>query len=138
LVARHTPGTTARLAIVRGGATKTMDATVDELKDENERADAQETEGGSQGRGSAGGLGIAVGQAPGPQGGVVVGRVLPGGAAEGQLLPVDLIVEVNSTPVRSAGDLVSHLRAAPSGHPVLLKIKREGKSHFVAISLRPR
>ena len=65
-------------------------------------------------------------------------RVLPGGAAEGQLAPGDVIVEVNGAPVQRAEDVVARAKSTPRGSPVLLKIKRDGKTRYVAIERSPR
>jgi serine protease Do len=132
LVARHAPGTSTRVGVVRDGAAKTFDVTVDELKDEG--PDPSRKGHPSSDMGSPSGLGIAVADASG--GGVAVREVLPGGASDGNLAPGDVIYELNGAPVRTTADLMSHLKKAPEGRPLLLKVKRGGNTRFVAIERR--
>jgi S1-C subfamily serine protease len=58
---------------------------------------------------------------------------MPGSPADGQLVPGDIIVEVNHGAVHRPEDVVARVKGTPSGSPVLLKIKREGKARYVAI-----
>jgi len=66
-----------------------------------------------------------------------VGRVLPGSPADGQLVPGDVIIEVNHSAVHRPEDVVARAKSTPNGSPVLFKIKREGKSRYVAIERSP-
>jgi S1-C subfamily serine protease len=63
----------------------------------------------------------------------VVERIVPGGPADGQLEPGDAIVEVNRNPVSRAADVARFIAASPQGRPILLKVKRENVTRFVAI-----
>jgi serine protease Do len=132
LVARHAPGSTVKVGVLRDGSTRTFEATVDELKDD--APDGSRGGPPSSDTGSPTGLGIGIADAPG--GGVVVQQVLPGGASDGSLAPGDVISEVNGAPVRTTADLMSHLKTAPRDRPLLLKVKRGGKARFVAIERR--
>jgi serine protease Do len=76
-------------------------------------------------------LGVAVGEEDGQ---VVVERVAPDGPADGKLHRGDVIEELDHHPVTSADDLAARLRAAPSGKPVLLRVKRGDQSRYVAIA----
>jgi serine protease Do len=134
MVARHAPGSHSKVEISRNGKRQVVDVTLDELKDEIARADQQ---GGSGPSATAPqGLGIEIAESPNHKGEVIIGRVAPGSAAEGQLAPGDVIVEVNRAPVRRPEDVVARTRETPQGSPVLFKIKREGKTRFVAIERR--
>ena len=73
------------------------------------------------------GLGIEIGESPNRSGEVIVGRVVSGGAAEGQLAPGDVIVEVNRAPVRRPEDVVARAKETPQGSPVLFKIQARGQ-----------
>jgi serine protease Do len=134
MVARHAPGSRSKLEISRDGKRQLVDVTLDELKDETAKV---EQPGGTAPSASAPqGIGIEIGESPNRKGEVIVGRVAPGGSAEGQLAPGDVVVEVNRSPVRRPEDVVARARETPTGSPVLFKIKREGKTRFVAIERR--
>jgi serine protease Do len=116
---------------LRDGKRQTLDVNLDELKDESARADQKSPN--RSGPDAPAGLGIEIGESPNRRGEVVVGRIAPGSAADGQLAPGDVIVEINHAPVHRPEDVVARAKSTPSGSPVLFKIKREGKSRFVAI-----
>ena len=130
LVARHAPGATVRVGVVRDRAPKSFDVTLDALKDE---AAPREPAGGPEVDKTPGALGLRLGDAP--NGGVRVEGVAPGGAAAASLSPGDVISEVNRAPVANAQDAVRRIQAAPKGEPLLLKIRtgEEGRSRYVAI-----
>ena len=134
IVARHAPGSHAKLEIVRGTNRQTIDVALDELKDEP--ADGQKSPG-RPGTNAPAGLGIEVGESPNRKGEVVVGRVAPGSPADGQLAPGDVILEVNRAPVQKPEDVVTRTKSTPPGSPVLFKIRREGKSRYIAIERSP-
>ena len=70
--------------------------------------------------------------APGTQGAVVV-AVLPGGlAAESDLRPGDIVVEVNRKPVRSVRDFAQAVEEAGDRDLVVL-VNRGGTTAYVAI-----
>jgi serine protease Do len=131
IVARHAPSTHAKVDVLRNGKRQTLDIGLDELKDETARADQKPSDRPSEG--APAGLGIEIGESPNRRGEVVVGRVVPGSAADGHLVSGDVIVEINNVTVHRADDVVAHAKSAPSGSPVLFKIKRDGKTRFVAV-----
>jgi len=131
IVARHAPGSRAKLEVLRGGHRQVLEVGLDELKDDAERAEQKPAT--RPGTDAPAGLGIEVGESPNRKGEVVVGRVMPGSAAEGQLRPGDVIVEVNNAPVHRPEDVVARAKSTPGGSPVLFKIKREGKPRYIAI-----
>ena len=124
LVARHQPGGKVSLTVMRDQATRTVDVTLDTLKDETTASKPQASPNRPE-------LGIELGEPQG--GGVLVQRVAPGSKAEDLLEPGDVILEINRTPVARGSEASKLLKSAPAGEPVLLKIKREGKTRFVAI-----
>ncbi|MCL2724189.1 MAG: Do family serine endopeptidase [Polyangiaceae bacterium] len=126
IVASHAPGKKVNVKLWRGGSEKTVSATLDALKDEDTAKGPSSPS--TQQRGT---LGLSVQDAEG--GGVVVRRVTPGSAAEGSLFPGDVILEVNREAVRTSADLANKVKAAPENRPVLLQIKREGSTLYVAI-----
>jgi serine protease Do len=131
IVARHAPGSHAKIEVLRGGNRQTLDIGLDELKDDTGRAEQKPAT--RPGTDAPAGLGIEVGESPNRKGEVVVGRVATGSAADGQLRPGDIIVEVNGAPVHRPEDVVTRAKSTPSGSPVLFKIKREGRPRYVAI-----
>jgi serine protease Do len=131
IVARHAPGSNAKVDVLRGGKRQTLDIGLDELKDDAERADQKSSP--RPGTNAPAGLGIEVGESPNRKGEIVVGRVMPGSSADGQLMPGDVILEVNQGPVHRPEDVVARAKSTPPGSPVLFKIKREGKPRYVAI-----
>ena len=131
IVARHAPQSRTKLDVLRNGKRQTLDVGLDELKDDVARGDQRPS---NQPKMDApAGLGIEVGESSNRKGEVVVGRVMPGSPADGQLIPGDVIVEVNHTAVHRPEDVVARAKSTPSGSPVLFKIKREGKSRYVAV-----
>jgi serine protease Do len=131
MVARHAPGSHARVEVLRNGKRQTIDIGLDELKDDEARADQKPSQRPSAN--APAGLGIEIGESPNRKGEVVVARVIPGSAADGRLEPGDVILEVNQNAVHRPEDVVARAKSTPSGSPVLMKIKRDGKSRYVAI-----
>jgi serine protease Do len=127
IVARHAPGQKVAVKVLRDGSEKQLDVTLDALKDDARRA---KSDGSGPEIAPKGTLGIEVQQG---QEGVVVARVLPGGLAAGALQPGDEIVEINREKVRTAEELSSKVKRAPEGKPILLLVKREGMTRWVAI-----
>ena len=137
IVARHAPGSKVSLKVLRDKQAKTFNVTLESLKDEKaqgEDDDDAPSTSASPASPSARKLGIEVSDAPG--GGVLVRRVVSGSAAEGELAPGDVIVEINKAPLAHAAELGPKVAASPKGDPILLRVKREGKLRFVAIDLK--
>jgi len=128
LVARHAPGTTVHLAVIRDHAPKTINVTLDALRDgpaPASRGDAAPEHTPS--------LGLDLGDAP--NGGAQIQRVAPGSDASEEVQPGDVIVEVNRVPVANATDAVRQMQATAPGSPVLLKVRdrRGGRTRYVAL-----
>jgi serine protease Do len=130
IVTGHPPGAHVTLGVWRDGTSRTLNAVLDELKEEPSEASSETSEGPSPHHPPD--LGVELEDAPG--GGAVVDRVLPGSLAEGSLMRGDLIVEIDRARVTRASDATARLRGLTgSRSPVLLQIKREGVTRFVAI-----
>jgi serine protease Do len=132
VVARHAPGSRVKVELERERSTRTIDVALDSLKDADDPSQRGGAPGGPSGGSSAHApnLGVSLGDS---SEGVVVERVLPGSVAGGELAPGDVILEVNRRPVARALDAIRQIGAIPAGAPLLLKVKREGRTRFVAI-----
>jgi S1-C subfamily serine protease len=119
------------LEISRNGNRQTLDVALDEMKDDPTRADKAPS--GRSGSDAPAGLGIEIGESPNRKGEVIVGNVEAGSPADGRLVPGDVILEVNNVPVHKPEEVAARTKSTPSGSPVLLKIKRDGKTRYVAI-----
>jgi len=146
IVARHAPGSTVKVTLLRDRAPRTVDVTLDALRENGESAVHGRSGGGGGGgdesesevpRGAtpSHGLGLGLGLTDGANGGAVVRRVTPGSDAAEELRPGDVIVEVNRVSVANAEDAVKEVRATHAGEPVLLKVRsRDGsRTRFVAL-----
>jgi serine protease Do len=131
-IARRKPGTKVTLQVTGKKGQRTLTASLDEMKEESPRAAAPEAPGM---RGEKSELGLSVGDDP--RAGAVVTAVDAGGAAAGLLEPGDVIQEMNGAPVKNARDLADRVRKAPTDRPVLLRVRRDGRSRFVAIERKP-
>ncbi|HEY2512457.1 MAG TPA: Do family serine endopeptidase [Polyangiaceae bacterium] len=132
IVARHAPGSKVNVKLLRAGHEQNVAVTLAALKDEKVKGDGQGGESGSAAS-PAHRLGIEVQEAPG--GGATVERVLPDSAADGQLQPGDVILEVNRAPLAHAADLAPRVAATKKGEAVLLRVRRGDRIRFVAIEL---
>ena len=138
IVARHTPGSTVRVTVLRDRGVKTMDVTLDALREQSEGrnvdVDGDDTH---EGRGAAPGKsnGLGLGLADGANGGAEIRRVLPGGDAAEELRPGEVIFEVNRVKVANAEEAMKQIRATAAGEPVLLKVRSRdgGHSRYVAL-----
>ena len=77
------------------------------------------------------GIGVAI--AEDPRLGVVVTGVDQGAPAAGLLDVGDVIVDVDGVPIKSVREAAERIRKAPADRPVLLRVRRDGKTRFVAI-----
>jgi serine protease Do len=135
VVARHAPGTKVKVEFRRERATRTAEVQLDEIHDEaNDAQSSAKDAPSSPGAPSSKGIGVQLAEVPGQ--GVVIARVIAGSAADGELEPGDVIVEVNRSRVSRASDVVSRIAQTPPGSPVLLKVTRQNKTRFVAIERR--
>ncbi|MDB4938342.1 MAG: HtrA protease/chaperone protein [Labilithrix sp.] len=129
-VARQAPGSKVDIVVRRGDKSVSIPVTLSKL-DDAKNANAKDAPGSEAEPESTGGLGLQVGDAEG--GGAVVRRVAPDGRAAGSVEPGDVIVEVNRQPIRTAEELAAKARAAGNDKPLVLRVKREGVTRYVAI-----
>lgn len=137
LVARHTPGSKIKLAYVRAGAKKELDATLDSLAPEAEDEDEGPPPRPAPPPASptANKLGVLF-DGTGSAIGARVKAVAPDSASAGQLAPGDLIVELDRQPIKSSDELAKKVETMAPGRVVLLKVRRGPESvRFVAVTL---
>jgi serine protease Do len=132
VVARNRPGSKVKVEIRRERATRTVEVSLDEVRDES--GPPSPAAPPAPGAAAPHGIGVQLSDVQGQ--GVVVARVVAGSAADGELAPGDVIVEVNRTPVARAADVVARIAATPAGTPILFKVARQNKTRFVAIERR--
>ena len=132
IVARHKPGSKVKVEIRRERVTRTVEVNLDEIRDES--GPPSPANPPAPGAAAPQGIGVQLSDVQGQ--GVVVGRVVPGSPADGELAPGDVIVEVNRAPVARAADVVARIAATPAGTPILFKVARQNKTRFVAIERR--
>jgi Do/DeqQ family serine protease len=134
-IARLRPGTTASVAILRGGRPQTLAVRLAELPQAADGRPAAAPAAPSEG---ALGLSVApvnarTAQALGLDGGLQVTDVDPAGpAAEAGIREGDVVEQVNGRGVRSAADLRAAVNAS-RGRPALLLVRRGEDSLFVAV-----
>ena len=126
-VARHAPGTTIEVRLLRRGKEMTVKATLDKLADE-ESGPPIRPSSGTPGLPTKKMLGIEISDAPGGVRVVGLSKAIEG------LSPGDLIVEVDNAPVRSVEQLRGAIDKA-RGDAVLLKIRRGEHERYVGVPL---
>jgi serine protease Do len=130
MIAPHTPGSHVRLTVLRDKQSRDVGVALEALQEQGERSASSTRPGPSPEQGSPSTLGFSVADEDGQ---VVVQQVAPDGPAQSKLRPGDVLESVNQKPVTSASDVSTKVRAAPSGRPVLLRVKRGEQSRYVAI-----
>jgi len=138
IVARHAPGSTVKVTVLRDRAPKTLDVRLDALREQASARGSGDDEGDDVGPGDAQpshapGIGLSLGDAA--NGGAEIHRVAPGSEASEELQPGDVIVEVNRIHVANADEAIKQVQATRTGEPVLLKVKsRDGsRTRYVAL-----
>ncbi len=138
------PGSTAELKVVRDGAEKQVNVTLETVDSRRASRDAgdadSESDGGAKNDRAALGINVAplTPELAGQLGikrdtkGVVVRDVDPDGRAADVLRPGDVIQEVNRRPVDSVDALRSALRQT-GDRTVLLLVNRQGSDIFVPV-----
>ncbi len=129
LIARHAPGSKVLVKVRRENATYDIAVTLEQLKEATASNDATDSEGRTPD------FGLDLEDAPG--GGALVRRSTNTAGDEdgaGSLRPGDVIVEANHAPVRAAVEAAAALKKADASKPVLLKVKREGRMLFIAVT----
>lgn len=142
LVGSSKPGTRADLSIWRDGKTLAVPVTVGELPADK---DALASSGGAAPAATAGNpLGIFVEDLDDTQrrqlgiegdDGVVVTRIAGTAARRSALAPGDVILMIGRKPVRSASDFNATLKSAKPGDSVMLLVRRDEQTQFIALSV---
>lgn len=135
MVARHQPGAKIKITIVRGGKPSQLDAVLDPLLDDPEEDGPETGPAKPSTQEPASRLGIQIDDAPSGNG-ARVRVVSPTSIAAGQLLPGDIIVEVNKQPVRNSAEAMKHTENVAAGQVLLLKVRRGTEHRFVAIKVK--
>ena len=140
-ISAMTPGSSAKLDILRKGESKTISVTLATMPNQPQK----QANAGEQDNGSTRGvphLGLSVAPASDVAGagnkGVVITAVDPDGpAAERGLKSGDVILDVAGKSVGNIGELRSALSDAKSTgkHDVLMRIKSADNTHFVAVPI---
>lgn len=145
IIGAMAPGARVSLEIIRDGRTRTVTATLGALDDRTASADeGRQAPGGPAAPDAAPGnrLGILgrdlndqqrsrLGLQPGE--GVLVAGIEGDAARASGLRPGDVILAVGRNDVGSARALDEQLRAAASGKPVMLLVRRGGVSQYLAV-----
>jgi len=136
LVSEQTPGTSAKLEVLRNGEPRSLTVKLGEYHAGNQIADKSAAPGEQKGK-----LGLAVNdltpdvrqqlQLPENVKGVAVENVRPASPAEDAgLQPGDVIVEVNRKPVQSAENFVNQVHSAPADKDLLLLVWSQGNETY--------
>ena len=128
-VARHAPGATLSVRLVRDGGELSVNATLDKLEGEQPRSMRGERARSSPTSGLLPGVDLA----DNADGGVRVVDVTS--SLEG-LEPGDVIVEVGGKAVANTAEVKRALEGLPR-KTVLLKVRRDGKQRYVGVPLSP-
>ena len=146
MVVNTKPGTSVPVTVVRDRQRKTLNVTVGELDLEAEqsrtaRGNNNESESTSTG------LGMDLSaitpdierqfDLPRGRGGAIVTGIEPNSAAAtGGVLPGDVILEVNRTPVSSVQQITREIQRVEAGSPVFMLLYRNGREVFVTLRKR--
>ncbi len=138
-VAETKPGSTVPVEISRNGEQKTLQITIQQLKDSGEAAEL--SSGTSQDTGTLNGVSVAnldqqsreQFNVPNDVRGALVTEVAPdSAAAEAGLRPGDVIQEINHHPVKDAQDAV-RLTEKSESKRTLVRLWDRGSSHYVVV-----
>jgi serine protease Do len=131
-VARNAPGSEIDVSLLRGKEQREVKAKLELLEDDD--AGARPTKRGARPERqpqSAGKLGVEVSNAPG--GGVRVESIASGSA--GELLPGDVITEVNGVRVADVAALGAAVGKLKPGTTALLRVRRGNTTRFAAVPI---
>ncbi|MBV2209725.1 MAG: trypsin-like peptidase domain-containing protein, partial [Thermomonas sp.] len=143
LIGAMAPGSKVTLEVVRDGKPRTLTATLGTLEDATAAADSAAPSGSKADTAERGNpLGI-LGQEltaqqrsqMGLQGkvGVLIARIEGAAAREAGLSPGDVVLAVGRSDVGSVKALDAQLRAAGTGKPVMLLVRRGGATVYVTV-----
>ncbi len=141
LVGSSKPGSKADLRIWRDGKTLTIPVTIGKLPTDKETL--ANAHGGTPAvAGNA--LGIVIDELTADQRkqlgitngeGVVVTQIVGASARRAALAPGDVILMVGRKPVKSAGEFNATIKAAKPGESVMLLVRRDDQTQFIALTV---
>jgi serine protease Do len=140
LVGATPVGKTVSLSLLRDGKTRTVDVTIEKLKEEEEQV-ASKGKGGRTQQGRL--LNMALSDLNREQRreldlgerGIMVEDVGDGPAQEAGIQPGDVILAINQTDVKSTAQFAELVKALPKGKTVPVLLQREGNSLFLALKV---
>jgi serine protease Do len=144
MVTSTKPGTTVPLRVVRKGAERSVNITVDELdyNQENQAKPRERAVAPPDDHETSRGFGLEL-QNITPDlarrfqlkdtHGAIVSDVDVDGSAAGILFPRDVIVEIGSAAITTAADASRELGRVPSGGTVTMRVMREGRRRFLTL-----
>jgi serine protease Do len=144
LVGSSKPGSKADLSIWREGKTITIPVTVGELPADKDALAG--VRGGAPAAAAGNPLGIVAEDLTAEQRkqlgitdgqGVVVTRITSAAARRAALAPGDVILMVGRKPVKSVADLNASLKDAKPGESVMLLVRRDEQTQFLALTVPP-
>ena len=141
---RHPLDQRVRLSLVRDGSRQTVDVRLEE-KPEDQVASRSRNRGGDSEADGAGNLGLGFSNVTpalarqfnldDAQDGVVVTNVESGSAAEESgIRPGDIVRSVNRKKVASVAELKTEIKRGGSKEPVVLLVRREGRSFYATLT----
>ena len=135
-VAATAVGSRAELAILRDGKEKTLDVTIEKLKDETSSEASTAAEPGESS------LGLTVQPLDAAQRkelevkyGLLVRSVGEGAAGRAGVRPGDVLMELGGVKLESVSDLKTAASKLKSGQPVALRLVRDGSPLFIALKV---
>jgi serine protease Do len=144
MVTATKPGTTVPMRLVRNGAEKSVNITVDELdyNAENRSPQRERQAEPPDDRQTSRGFGLELGPIPAELAsrlqlkdthGALVRSVDVDGPAAGILDTGDVIVQIGSQPIATSAEAVRELNRIPSGGTASMRIMRGGRRRFLTI-----
>lgn len=143
-VAETAPGTKVALEVVRGGETKTLDATLRQAPNQK-LAENERPRGGTNSKEALAGVEVASLDgdirseinAPDDLRGAVITKVQPDSpAAESGLRPGDVITEINHQTIKNAPEAVKNTEKSVGGQ-TLVKVWSRGGTHYLTVDDAP-
>jgi serine protease Do len=132
LVARHPPGASVKVEVLRDKSKRTFSVVIDALPKDDDAEDRAREGPSSSAPSAAPGSNLGLDLQDSAREGVLVRRVRPGSPADGVVEPGDVVLEIDRKPVHRASEAARVLRGARSA-PVILRLKREGVSRYVTL-----
>jgi serine protease Do len=147
MVTATRPGTTVPVLVVRDREEQTIDITIEELDIETETASLRPNNGGGRDdlQETSTGFGLTLGNITpqiaqqlrldrGTQGAVITAVEPDSPAARAGLSGGDVIVRVGRVEVETAAEVGRELGEVPSGGTAFLRVLRDGRESFVAVT----